>query len=195
MLAPPERHETLTRADIKRLRKERMFDLRKKDQPPKPETKKAEAERMRAQALLDGNSVPKQQRKRGCGLIPAAKGEVRNPLGINGVTTQDIASLAKVYTREALSALVRMLSNDRHAVAAAVAILDRGYGKPQQTVENNVNVTIRADELSDDELAKLVGVGAGRQPKVIDHVAPALPSRAADDVMPINVNDLDGDAT
>ena len=54
--------------------------------------------------------------------------------GSQNKATAEIKSMARQYTAEALAALVRALDDPDKYVAAAIAILDRGYGKPAQTV-------------------------------------------------------------
>lgn len=85
-------------------------------------------------------------------------------------TPTDIRSLARSHTEPALNTLRGIMQQpDAPAaarVAAAVALLDRGWGKPQQTVDMNVRRTI-AKELADDELADIAtgrGEGATETP-------------------------------
>lgn len=51
-----------------------------------------------------------------------------------------LAELAKSYTDDALTVLVRVMNNDAQTgsarVSAAVAILDRGYGRPFQAIHH-----------------------------------------------------------
>lgn len=47
---------------------------------------------------------------------------------------QDVVHLARTFTRKAIYRLGDMLDDPRYAVPAAVALLDRGWGKPLQTV-------------------------------------------------------------
>jgi hypothetical protein len=65
------------------------------------------------------------------------KGQSGNPGGKPRVL-RDVQALARKHTLEAVQALVEIVKNKRaHAsarVAAANAILDRGYGKPPQAV-------------------------------------------------------------
>lgn len=53
----------------------------------------------------------------------------------------DIRSLARGHTRKALSVLAAVMSADDapHSarVAAAIALLDRGWGKPMQQIEHS----------------------------------------------------------
>jgi hypothetical protein len=44
----------------------------------------------------------------------------------------DVQKLARTHTPEAIAALVAALSSPRERVAAAVALLDRGWGRPTQ---------------------------------------------------------------
>jgi len=62
-----------------------------------------------------------------------------NPRKHDGIP---VAELARCYTRDALHALVLALHNPRERVPAAVALLDRGWGKPQQNIktESDINV-------------------------------------------------------
>lgn len=87
-------------------------------------------------------------------------------------TPTDIRSLARSHTETALSTLAGIMRETKapHAarVSAAVALLDRGWGKPQQTVDMTVRRQI-AKELSDDELADIaVGSGEGAAEPAID---------------------------
>ena len=59
--------------------------------------------------------------------------------GIPNKATGEIRDLAKQYTAKALRALVDVLEDsdsDPARVSAANAILDRGWGRPSQTVEH-----------------------------------------------------------
>lgn len=70
----------------------------------------------------------------------------------------DIKSLARSYTDSAIKVLAGIMQQPEAPqaarVTAAVALLDRGWGKPQQTVDMNIRKTI-AKELSDDQLADI----------------------------------------
>ena len=50
----------------------------------------------------------------------------------------DIQALAREHTPDAIRALVAALANPRERVAAAVALLDRGWGKPIQAIEGSM---------------------------------------------------------
>ena len=43
----------------------------------------------------------------------------------------DVQALAREHTHEAIATLVASLKDDRHKVAAAEALLDRGWGRPE----------------------------------------------------------------
>jgi HEAT repeat protein len=63
-------------------------------------------------------------------LRPWRAGVSGNP----GGRPKGIEALAREHTPAAIAALVAALSEPRERVAAAVALLDRGWGKPAQTV-------------------------------------------------------------
>jgi hypothetical protein len=52
----------------------------------------------------------------------------------------DVQELARVYTPEAIQALVKALAMPRERVAAASVLLDRGYGKPLQPTHNTTEI-------------------------------------------------------
>lgn len=67
---------------------------------------------------------------------------------------ETLSALARTHTKVAISTLVRVASksqSDSAAVAAASALLDRGYGKPPQTLEHGGELTIKHE----DALAEL----------------------------------------
>lgn len=65
--------------------------------------------------------------------MPWKPGQSGNPGGMpKGIP--DIKALAREHTDAALKALVEALKNEKTAVAAATALLDRGYGKPTQEI-------------------------------------------------------------
>ena len=77
------------------------------------------------------------------------RGEVRNPQGKNQYapgaavaakkTIADVKELAKELTPKAMMALENVLDNEKAPpaakVSAAIAILDRGWGKPRESVD------------------------------------------------------------
>ena len=71
--------------------------------------------------------------------MPFVKGKSGNPSG-RPKSAFDIQALAREHTAEAIDALVLALSFPKTAVSAAVALLDRGYGKPLQTVQSETTV-------------------------------------------------------
>ena len=81
-------------------------------------------------------ATEKQRFGRGSGGVTKKgfqPGQSGNPRG-RSRASYDVAALAKQHTPEAIAALVRGLSDPRHYVAAAVALLDRAHGKPAQTI-------------------------------------------------------------
>ena len=84
----------------------------------------------------------------------------------------DIRSLARSHTDSAIKTLAGIMKQAKAPaaarVSAAAALLDRGWGKPQQTVDMTVRKAI-AKELSDDELADIaVGSGEGAAKAPVD---------------------------
>lgn len=76
------------------------------------------------------------------------KGQSGNPGGRSprvGPNGETIAQLARAHTAEALSTLVEVCNGKgnepKDRVSAANAILDRGWGKPTESVELDANVT------------------------------------------------------
>lgn len=69
----------------------------------------------------------------------ARKGAGRKP-GVVSKAKRDIAEMAKERGHEALDVLFDVATDDEQPAAARVsaanAILDRGYGKPAQTIDN-----------------------------------------------------------
>ena len=45
--------------------------------------------------------------------------------------------MCREHAPEAVAALVKALQNSKERVPAAIALLDRGFGKPRQTIETN----------------------------------------------------------
>lgn len=69
---------------------------------------------------------------------PFQKGQSGNPGG-RPKEDPELKNLARAHTAEAIATLVAIMTGQRSPasarVAAANALLDRGYGKPQQSVE------------------------------------------------------------
>lgn len=69
------------------------------------------------------------------------------PKGVKNKVGADVREIARKYTAEAFRALVDIVKNgDSSAsrVMAARELLDRGYGKPAQTITSNSTVTVNA---------------------------------------------------
>lgn len=96
------------------------------------------------------------------------KGKTNNPngrsVGIPNPTTRvgwvgvmDVRQLAKAWTTESIDTLGKIMTDvaspPATRVAAAQALLDRGWGKPSQTIEATIN---NFEDRSDDELRRLI---------------------------------------
>lgn len=67
--------------------------------------------------------------------MPFKKGQSGNPSG-RPKEDPEVKALARKYSKEAIECLRKwMRSNDRAAIRAAQAILDRAWGRPAQEVE------------------------------------------------------------
>ena len=79
-------------------------------------------------------------------------------------TPTDIRSLARNHTVKALSVLASIMNESTSPsaarVAAAQALLDRGWGKATQIVEATIN-NVDASRVSDMELATLIAADSG----------------------------------
>lgn len=87
-------------------------------------------------------------------------------------TPTDIRSLARAHTATALKTLAGIMEQSdappAARVSAATALLDRGWGRPAQTVDMTVRRQV-ARELSDDELADIaVGSSEGTAEPALD---------------------------
>ena len=69
------------------------------------------------------------------------KGYCPNPGG-RPKAALDVQALARQYTEQAVRTLVEALRDPRHKVAAATALLDRGWGKPTDTVHSQHDVNM-----------------------------------------------------
>ena len=78
-------------------------------------------------------SSPMPQRRSGGSWKPGQSG---NPRGRPPVQF-DISAMCREHAPEAVAALVLALGSAKERVPAAIALLDRGFGKPTQTIETN----------------------------------------------------------
>jgi Family of unknown function (DUF5681) len=85
------------------------------------------------------------------------RGQSGNPGGRPKIFTE-VKQAAREHTEAAIEALVGVMNNEEATpaarVAAAVAILDRGWGRPETYAKVN-HTRVSAEELTDDELATI----------------------------------------
>lgn len=88
------------------------------------------------------------------------RGKSGNPGG-RPKEVMNVVQLARAATPMAMRTLTSIADSEEAPaaarVAAANALLDRGWGKPQQDIKlsGELGVTVKAEDLSDDDLAKL----------------------------------------
>lgn len=93
------------------------------------------------------------------------KGQSGNPGG--RPKNSELRELCQAKTKEAVNTLMRIMQNKKapaaSRVAAACALLDRGYGKPIQAIQHSGDMThFHATELTDGELANIAGRSSNR---------------------------------
>jgi hypothetical protein len=82
--------------------------------------------------VAENSQLSANGRHRGQGR-PFTRGVSGNPGG-RPRAALDVQELARQHTPDAIKALVDALSSPRERVSAAVALLDRGWGRPTQHV-------------------------------------------------------------
>ena len=93
--------------------------------------------------------------------------------GNPGGRPRGIEARCREFTDEALQALRAALQNPRERVQAAAILLDRGWGKPVQPVQDEGQTSIgvlhliAAREVS-EEIERALAAGNGTAPPVID---------------------------
>lgn len=88
---------------------------------------------------LGGSEGEKKPKKRG-GRRPGAGRPKGSAAIATPVMKANLSAMARAHTQRAIEALVYVATSGQSEsarVAAAIALLDRGYGKPQQAVEHS----------------------------------------------------------
>ena len=118
------------------------------------------------------NSTKHQPTGRGSGGITKRgfrPGQSGNP---GGRPRQDVTALARAHTREAIEALVAALKRPKEAVPAAVALLNRGWGLPRQTIEtSDSNAMLHL--LAATEISRQMLADRGQRPTIAGIAEPA----------------------
>jgi hypothetical protein len=119
------------------------------------------------------NSTKHQPTGRGSGGITKRgfrPGQSGNP---GGRPRQDVTELARAHTADAILALVEALKRPKEAVPAAVALLDRGWGRPKQTIETDQSTSpILLHLLAARAVSQQLMDTLGQRTTIDGHVAP-----------------------
>jgi hypothetical protein len=110
-----------------------------------------------------------------------AKGHCPNPGGRPRVVAE-IRSLAQEHGPEAIQRLVALMrsNNERVAAMASQALLDRGYGRPEQSISVGPPANIPTGDITPDQAAQVYAEVMRAEPGAVDLGALRfLPSPAA----------------
>jgi len=80
----------------------------------------------------------KNNQRKSSGNVGGARPAAGRPKGSLNKATADIKAAAQVYTEDALATLAQIMKageSEAARVAAANSILDRGFGKPRQSMD------------------------------------------------------------
>jgi len=97
----------------------------------------------------------KNNQRKSPGNVGGARPGAGRPKGSLNKATADIKAAAQAYTEDALATLAKIMKSgesEAARVAAANSILDRGFGKPRQSVDLDAQVK------ADFSTIELVGV-------------------------------------
>src|SRR3954454_15888283 len=84
------------------------------------------------------------------------------PKGSTNKANRELREIAQAYTAEAvetLAQIMRMAESDTARLAAANALLDRGYGKTMESIDTTVDNSTDPAEMSDAELMAIIAQG------------------------------------
>ena len=101
------------------------------------------------------------------------------PKGVSGCPggrpRQDVTSFARAHTVDAIKALVAALKRPKEAVPAAIALLNRGWGLPKQTIETDPTNPILLHLLAATSVSAQLMAALGEQRTINGRAEPAEP--------------------
>jgi hypothetical protein len=126
--------------------------------------------------VADGsfNSTDEQRRRgRGSGGVTGRGFQPGRSGCPGGRPRQDVTELARAHTTDAIQALVEALKRPKEAVPAAIALLNRGWGLPRQTIETNDTANPIGLHLLAAQLVSAEILAAMEQRTINGHADPA----------------------
>lgn len=116
--------------------------------------------------------------------MPFKKGQSGNPRGRQiERETAEVRTLARRHTPEAVKRLVHWMRSDnpKASVMASTALLDRGWGRPSQTLEVAGQVEVQDKRAIIDDIVRMVGMGSSNRGQESPMPALAAPVRLGED--------------
>lgn len=122
------------------------------------------------------NSTDEQHRRgRGSGGITGRGFQPGRSGCPGGRPRQDVTELARAHTTDAIQALVAALKRPKEAVPAAIALLNRGWGLPKQTIETDPTNPILLHLLAATSVSAQPVAALGEQRTINGRAEPAEP--------------------
>jgi hypothetical protein len=105
-------------------------------------------------------------------------GQSGNPAG-RPKAEHDIAALCRIHTAACVETLVKAMKRERDAVPAAIALLDRGWGRPKQQLEVSADADAIGMHLVAARAAIVAALADAAGATTIEHQADGEPAANA----------------